>query len=335
MEERLRQLQIEANDAIEAANDAACLEALRVRYLGRKGEIANIMGKMKDLSDDERPLVGKFANQLKNEISAKLEQRRRSMGAGAVEGEKVDVTLPGMQRRLGHKHPITQTMDRINEIFLNIGFRILEGPEIETEFNNFTALNIPTDHPSRDAFDTFYLEDEFLLRSHTSTVQIRLMQKERPPLQAIMPGRVYRPDATDASHSFMFHQVEGLMVDERVTFADLKGALDIFAKQMFGAQTRVRFRPHFFPFTEPSAEVDVSCIICKGKGCRVCGQKGWLEILGAGSVDPAVFKAVGYDPRRYTGFAFGMGVERIAMLIYGVDDIRLFFENGLRFLRQF
>ncbi|NQT46650.1 MAG: phenylalanine--tRNA ligase subunit alpha [Candidatus Omnitrophica bacterium] len=335
MEEKLRQLQVEANGAIEAAQDVAGLEEVRVRYLGRKGEIADIMGKMKDLSNEERPLVGKFANQLKNEISAKLEQRRRTLGTGAAETEKVDVTLPGMQRRLGHKHPITQTMERINEIFLNIGFRILEGPEIETEFNNFTALNIPQDHPSRDAFDTFYLEDEFLLRSHTSTVQIRLMQKERPPLQAIMPGRVYRPDATDASHSFMFHQVEGLMVDERVTFADLKGALDIFAKQMFGTQTRVRFRPHFFPFTEPSAEVDVSCIICKGKGCRVCGQKGWLEILGAGSVDPAVFKAVGYDPRQYTGFAFGMGVERIAMLIYGVDDIRLFFENDLRFLRQF
>ena len=236
---------------------------------------------------------------------------------------------------IGHKHPITQVTERINEIFISLGFKIAEGPEIESEYYNFEALNIPLEHPSRDVFDTFYIKGPTLLRSQTSTVQIRVMEKEKPPLQVIAPGRVYRPDAVDASHSFMFHQVEGFMVDKNIRFSDLKGALTLFARQMFGEGTKIRFRPHFFPFTEPSAEVDVSCIICGGKGCRVCSYKGWLEILGAGMIHPSVFKAVGYNPERWTGYAFGMGIERIAMLKYGITDIRLFFENDLRFLKQF
>ena len=244
--------------------------------------------------------------------------------------------MPGAKgMRLGHKHPITKTIEKINEIFLGLGFRIVEGPEIETEYYNFEALNIPLEHPSRDVFDTFYIEGSMLLRSQTSTVQIRIMEKEEPPLQVLAPGRVYRPDAVDASHSFMFHQVEGFMVDKNIRFSDLKGTLSLFARQMFGEEAKVRFRPHFFPFTEPSAEVDVSCIMCSGKGCRVCSYKGWLEILGAGMINPKVFEAIGYNPEKWTGYAFGMGVERIAMLKYGINDIRLFFENDVRFLEQF
>jgi phenylalanyl-tRNA synthetase alpha chain len=245
--------------------------------------------------------------------------------------------MPGICQDLGRLHPITRTIDEVCGIFTRMGFSVVEGPEIETEFNNFTGLNIPLDHPSRDAFDTFYLKDysKLLLRSHTSPVQIRAMKSCKPPLAVVVPGRVYRPDAVDASHSFMFHQIEGFMVDKDIKFSDLKGSLGIFAKAVFGEDIKMRFRPHFFPFTEPSAEVDISCIICKGKGCSVCGRKGWLEVLGSGMIHPNVFRHVGIDPKIYTGFAFGMGVERIAMLKYGINDIRLFAENDLRFLRQF
>jgi len=245
--------------------------------------------------------------------------------------------MPGVAQEIGHLHPLTQVNDEICRIFNRIGFSIVEGPEIESEYNNFTGLNIPLEHPSREAFDTFYLKDypKMLLRSHTSPVQVRAMKKHKPPLAIIVPGKVYRPDAVDASHSFMFHQVEGFMVDKGIRFSDLKGILELFARTVFGDDIKMRFRPHFFPFTEPSAEVDISCIICKGKGCSVCGRKGWLEILGAGMIHPNVFKEVGIDPKKYNGFAFGMGVERIAMLKYGINDIRLFFENDLRFLKQF
>jgi phenylalanyl-tRNA synthetase alpha chain len=245
--------------------------------------------------------------------------------------------MPGISQDLGRLHPVTQIMDKICNIFIQMGFQVVEGPQIENEYNNFTGLNIPLEHPSRDAFDTFYLKDtsRLLLRSHTSPVQIRVMKSKKPPLAIIVPGRVYRPDATDASHLFMFHQIEGFMVDKNIKFSDLKGVLEVFTKGVFGEDIKMRFRPHFFPFTEPSAEVDISCTICKGQGCPSCGKKGWLEILGSGMIHPHVLKNVGYDPEKYTGFAFGMGVERIAYLKYGIKDIRLFFENDLRFLRQF
>jgi len=342
MEEKIKGLRHQAVSEIGAAGSAEDVERLRVKYLGRKGLVNSLFSGLSGVPSDEKPKIGNMLNELKGVVAAALEDAKNKIGGPASSSkiEKLDITMPGIKRPLGHKHPLTQIFDRINEIFLNLGFKIAEGPEIETMYYNFEALNIPPEHPSRDAFDTFYLvgavhEPPLLLRSQTSTVQIRVMESQKPPLQIIAPGRVYRPDATDASHSFMFHQVEGLMVDKDIKFSDLKGVLTMFAKQMFGEDTKMRFRPHFFPFTEPSAEVDISCVMCKGEGCRSCGQKGWLEILGAGMVHPAVFEAVGYDPKKWTGFAFGMGVERIAMLKFGVDDIRMFFENDLRFLRQF
>jgi phenylalanyl-tRNA synthetase alpha chain len=265
------------------------------------------------------------------------------LGAGvSVSGSEVDIGMPGIAQSLGRLHPITQVINEICAIFKQMGFLVVEGPEVETEYNNFTGLNIPLDHPSREAFDTFYLKlpgcpsgGKQLLRSHTSPVQVRIMKEKKPPLAVVAPGRVYRPDAVDASHLFMFHQIEGFVVGENIRFSDLKGMLELFAKAVFGKDIKMRLRPHFFPFTEPSAEMDISCIICKGAGCSVCGRKGWLEVLGSGMINPNVFKNVGYDPEIYTGFAFGMGIERITMLKYGIDDIRLFFENDLNFLNQF
>jgi len=337
MEEKIKKLRQQAVSEIAAAGSAEDIERLRVKYLGRKGLVNGLFSGLPGVAPDDKPRIGNMLNELKAAVLAMLEEAKNKMGGQTSSSgvEKLDITMPGIKRPIGHKHPLTQVFDRINEIFLNLGFKIAEGPEIETGYYNFEALNIPQEHPSRDIFDTFYIKGDYLLRSQTSTVQIRVMEKEKPPLQIIAPGRVYRPDATDASHSFMFHQVEGLMVDKDIRFSDLKGVLTMFAKQMFGEDTKMRFRPHFFPFTEPSAEIDISCVMCKGKGCRSCGQKGWIEILGAGMVHPAVFEAVGYDPKKWTGFAFGMGVERIAMLKFGVDDIRMFFENDLRFLRQF
>lgn len=322
---------------LAAADSGARIEEMRVKYLGRKGELTGILRSLSELSEDQRKEAGMLANQLKAELAEMLEGAKARTEEAETKGKaaQLDVTLPGISGRTGTLHPLTKTMSRINEIFISLGFRIAEGPEIETEFYNFEALNIPLDHPSRDAFDTFYIQGKTLLRSHTSNVQIHVMQKQKPPFQVLMPGRVYRPDAVDATHSFMFHQVEGLMVDTDIRFSDLKGALSVFCKSMFGEDTDMRFRPSFFPFTEPSAEVDISCFMCKGRGCRVCKSSGWLEIMGAGMVDPKVFEAVGYEPNKYTGYAFGMGVERIAMLLYGIDDIRLFYENDVRFLRQF
>jgi len=315
------------------------LEELRVKYLGRKGLIAELTGSIPTLAAQERGGFGREVNALKNKLLILFAEKEKSLSGDkqAAADNKIDIGMPGIASALGSVHPITQIIDEICGIFTRMGFCVVEGPEIETESNNFTGLNIPLEHPSRDAFDTFYLKDypRLLLRSHTSPVQVRVMKAHKPPLAIVVPGRVYRPDAVDASHLFMFHQIEGFLVDENVKFSDLKGALSLFAKSVFGSDIKMRFRPHFFPFTEPSAEMDISCIICKGKGCSVCGRKGWLEILGAGMIHPNVFKHVGYDPEKYTGFAFGMGIERIAMLKYGINDIRLFFENDLRFLNQF
>ena len=336
MEKEISGIRKAFEEELNSAKDAASIESLRVKYLGRKGMIAALMQKLPGVTKELKPKMGKELNFLKKEIEEKIKAAQNAALKSAPQATSdIDITLPGTWKKAGKIHPITRALNEINDIFMSLGFKIAEGPEIETEFYNFEALNIPLEHPSRDAFDTFYIKNDVLLRSHTSTVQIRIMEKTPPPIQAIMPGRVYRPDATDASHSFMFHQVEGLMIDKGIRFSDLKGVLNIFAKQMFGEKTKTRLRPSFFPFTEPSAEVDVSCIICKGKGCRVCSHTGWLEILGAGMVNPKVFEAVGYPKDKYTGFAFGMGVERIAMLKHGIDDIRLFFENDLRFLKQF
>lgn len=313
------------------------LETLRVKYLGRKGILSELLAKIPSLPTEQRPEMGRLLNELKKDITSRYEGAKTAlldMQRPKAVGPVQDVTLPGRRPPLGHKHPLIQTIEDIKDIFADMGFQVAFGPEVELEFYNFEALNIPLDHPSRDDFDTFYLKDDVLLRSQTSTVQIRIMEKQRPPIRIIAPGKVFRPDTVDATHSFMFHQIEGLMVEEGVTFGHLKGVLALFAQAYFGPDTRMRFRPSFFPFTEPSAEVEISCSLCKGKGCSTCGS-GWMEILGAGMVDPNVFKAVGYDAEKYTGFAFGMGVERIAMLKYGIDDIRLFFENDMRFLSQF
>jgi len=339
-------------EELKSVGDNASLEALRIKYLGRKGSLSEILSHLADLPLEQRPVVGKRANELKQRLLAFIKEKEAEFNSGLQQGAKFDITLPGTAYEIGQRHPLTQIMDEICAIFSHLGFKIVESPEIETEFNNFTALNIPLEHPSRDVFDTFYLETpmntdrsgrltqiksagKLLLRSHTSPGQIRVMKQYQPPLAVVVPGKVYRPDAVDASHSFMFHQVEGFLVNKEVKFSDLKGVLTYFCQELFGKDIRMRFRPHFFPFTEPSAEVDISCIICKGKGCSVCGRKGWLEILGSGMIHPNVFKAVGYPKDKYTGFAFGLGIERIAMLKYGINDIRLFFENDLRFLKQF
>jgi len=355
MKEKLDQIEKDVKQAFDAELSAGELEALRVKYIGRKGVLTDIIKSIKDVPASERAEAGKRINDLKRIIEDKVKtaspgrpgHQKAPAAGGASRGRMLDRSLPGSRYEVGSRHPISQMIEEICDICLGFGFRIAEGPEVETEYYNFTALNIPNDHPSRETFHTFFLDlpeerhpkdkhaNRILLRSQTSTVQIRIMEKEKPPLQVLMPGKVYRPDATDASHSFMFHQVEGLMVDEDIKFSDLKGILDALCKAIFGARTKTRFRPHYFPFTEPSAEVDVSCIICGGKGCRVCGKKGWLEILGAGMVNPKVFEAVGYPPDKWSGFAFGMGVERIAMLKWGISDIRIFYENDLRFLRQF
>ncbi len=328
--------QIDAD--IEKIDSPAALEEVRVKYLGRKGLIAQLTHTIPSLPQEQRKSLGQEVNTLKAKILSLLDEKEKSItGKKEIIPSYSDISLPGLAQDLGHLHPITQITDEICGIFSRMGFIVIEGPEIETEYNNFTGLNIPLEHPSRDVFDTFYLKhkEKLLLRSHTSPVQIRVMKSRKPPLAVIVPGRVYRPDAVDASHSFMFHQIEGFVVDEEIKFSHLKGVLEVFAKSVFGEDIKMRFRPHFFPFTEPSAEVDISCAICKGRGCPSCARKGWLEILGAGMIHPNVFKHVGYNHKKYTGFAFGMGVDRIAMLKFGINDIRLFYENDLRFLKQF
>ena len=338
----LEQLLSEAVVLINQAASPEALEHVRVTFLGRKSRLTEIMRSLPTLSSEERAQTGKHANQFKAAIETDLAQRRDAL-ASAPSAAPLDVTLPGSAVARGRLHPITQTIEAILAVFVPMGFEVVEGPEMEFEYYNFDALNIPKDHPSRESFDTFFVDlpspdpakGRLLLRSHTSPVQIRMMERCRSPLRIVVPGKVYRPDPLDPSHSFMFHQVEGLMVDSRITFANLKGVLDAFLKALFGPATKTRFRPHFFPFTEPSAEVDIACASCGGTGCSMCGRKGWVEIMGCGMVHPHVFKAVGYDPAKVQGFAFGMGVERIAMLKHGIKDIRLFFDNDLRFLEQF
>lgn len=335
MKQKLARLKKEAEKKIREVKNEKELEGVRIEFLGRKqGKITQILRNLRGFPSENRPVIGGLVNQLKQFIQQELEKKRKKIEKKEVE-EYIDITLPGKKPFLGRLHPITQTLREIKRIFIELGFQVVKGPEIETEYYNFEALNMPRYHPARDEQDSFYLNNGYLLRTQTSPVQIRVMEKEFPPIRIIAPGRCYRRDAIDASHFPMFHQVEGLAVDRRITFSDLKGSLTYFVHRMFDKDTKLRFRPSFFPFTEPSAEVDISCIICKGSGCRVCSGKGWLEILGAGMVDPEVFKKVNYDPEKYQGFAFGMGVERICMLKYGIDDIRLFFQNDLRFLEQF
>ena len=328
-----------ARGAAVAARSAAELEEVRIRFLGRQGELTQLLRSLGSLSPAERPLVGAAANEAKRELEALLESRlgeaRATERTQARRAHRLDLTIPGRRPPLGAIHPLTRVHDEIVTIFAGLGFSVAEGPEIETDYYNFEALNIPADHPARDMQDTFYLPGGLLLRTHTSPVQVRTMLGKRPPVRIVVPGRVHRRDIPDATHSPVFHQVEGLAVDRHVTMADLKGTLELFAREMFGERSRIRFRPSFFPFTEPSAEVDVLCFLCGGEGCRVCKQSGWLEIGGSGMVHPRVLANVGYGPEEFTGWAFGMGIERIAMLKYGVDDIRLFYENDLRFLAQF
>ena len=337
MKDTLLKIRDEAELAIEAPG--ADLEALRIKYLGKKGELTAVLRGMGQLSAEERPVIGALANEIRADIEAKLEARKGAAAAEALEAklksEKLDVTVPGTKIEVGKMHPISLVQRQLEEIFLGMGYEIAEGPEVELDYYNFQALNIPEDHPARDTQDTFYITDNILLRSQTSPVQVRTMEKKRPPIKIISPGRVYRSDAVDATHSPLFHQVEGLVVDKGVTMGDLKGTLETFAKTMFGEDTRIRFRPHHFPFTEPSAEVDVSCFACGGKGCRLCKGEGWIEILGAGMVHPNVLRSCGIDPEEYSGFACGLGVERIVMLKYHIDDMRHLYENDVRFLHQF
>lgn len=320
-----------------AAAAAEALEQVRVKYLGRKGLLPEIMKGLKDMDPAERPLAGRLANELKEELGALIDRRRAEAEAGGRRGRGApfDPSLPGEWRGAGVVHPISRIIDETIGIFARLGFTVADGPDIETEYHNFDALNTPADHPSRDTQDTFWLSDRRLLRTQTSPVQIRVMEQRKPPVRIIAPGRCYRRDATDATHSANFHQVEGLYVDDRVSLADLKADITFFAREMMGAGVKVRFRPHFFPFTEPSVEYDFSCHVCGGKGCRVCKNSGWIEISGAGMVHPAVLRQVGYDPEAVTGYAFGMGVERIAMIKFGVSDIRMLYENDMRYLERF
>lgn len=336
--EELATLVSNAKQAIETASDIAALEKLRVDYLGKKGEITQQLKSLKDLPEEERRSFGKHVNDAKEAIQEAIGVRKIALEAIAIQDqlakERVDVTLTARSVDVGGLHPITIVMERISQLFSQLGFVIHEGPEVESEYYNFEALNIPSHHPARAMHDTFYFDQKMLLRTHTSPVQIRAMEKEKPPLKIIAPGRVYRCDS-DVTHTPMFHQVEGLMVDEGISFADLKGILSDFLSAFFETKVKTRFRASYFPFTEPSAEVDMSCVKCQGQGCRICKQTGWLEILGCGMVHPRVLEYGGIDPDRYTGFAFGMGVERMAMLRYNVDDLRLFFENDLKVLKQF
>ncbi len=336
MKDRIEKILGDALSEIEkAGSDLKAIESVRVRYLGRKGELTALFKQLGKLPPEERPSVGKVLNEAKKKLEGSIGKAIERAKLSLVSSEReFDVTVPGRRPLIGRLHPITQTAREICRIFVQMGFEVVEGPEIELDYYNFEALNIPRDHPARDMQDTFYISEDVVLRTHTSPIQIRVMEKRKPPVQIIAPGKAYRCDS-DMTHTPMFHQVEGLMVGKDVSFADLKGVLTIFVQQMFGQHVGVRFRPSFFPFTEPSAEVDIQCVICGGRGCRVCSYTGWLEILGSGMVDPAVFEMVGYDPEEVSGFAFGMGIERIAMLRWGIDDLRLFFENDLRFLDQF
>ena len=340
MKETLNRIKAEALSQITSSDvDDASLESLRVKYLGKKGELTAVLRGMGQLSPEERPVVGQIANEVRAEIESAIAEKKQELSVKALENklvaEKLDVTVPGNVKKVGHRHPLTLVQRDLEDIFMGMGFSIAEGPEVEYDYYNFQALNIPENHPARDTQDTFYITENILLRSQTSPVQARTMEVQKPPIRIISPGRVYRSDAMDATHSPLFHQMEGLVVDEGITMGDLKGMLETFAKAEFGEDTRIRFRPHHFPFTEPSAEVDISCFACGGKGCRLCKGEGWIEILGAGMVHPNVLSMCGIDPEKYSGFAFGLGLERVTMLKYHIDDIRMFYENDVRFIEQF
>lgn len=339
LQEEMTALRERALAAIQAAGDAKSLEEARVEFLGKKGVLTQLLRGMGELPPEERPAVGKWVNALRDELAEALEARRRQLEQAALAArlaeEAVDVTLPGKRPARGSLHPLTRVLREMLDVFTGLGFEVVEGPEVETDYYNFEALNIPRHHPARDMQDTFYITENILLRTQTSPVQIRTMESRRPPVKIVAPGKVYRVDEANATHSPMFHQIEGLLIDKGVTMADLKGTLTAVAHALFGEDRGVRFRPSYFPFTEPSAEVDIECGICRGQGCRFCGGEGWLEILGCGMVHPNVLRMVNYDPEEVGGFAFGMGIERVALLKYGIEDIRLLFESDMRFLQQF
>lgn len=339
MREKLKIIRQNAERELAALSEPAQLEAFRVKYLGKKGELTGVLRLMGSLPEAERPAAGALANEVRVFLEGELARRRAELEEAELKkrlmDERIDVTLPGVSRPVGRKHPLSIVLDEIKDIFIGMGFQIAEGPEIELDYYNFEALNIPKNHPARDTQDTFYISDDVLLRTQTSNVQIRVMERQKPPIRIIAPGRVYRSDAVDATHSPMFHQIEGLVVDKGITMADLKGTFDVFAAALYGEGAKTRFRPHHFPFTEPSAEVDFCCFACDGVGCRLCKGEGWIELSGCGMVHPKVLKNCGIDPEVYSGFAFGMGLERIALRRFGIDDMRLFFENDLRFLEQF
>ena len=335
MQSEIDDIRRQAESELTGVNTPEQVEAFRIRYLARKGSIASLFERLKSLPPSERPGVGKQLNELRSRIQSLYEEKQGRHAAGASKGPSLDLTLPGRNRFTGSRHILTQTLDQIKAIFGSMGFVVADGPEIEDDYHNFEALNFPPDHPARDMQDTFFLGNNALLRTHTSPMQIRVMEHQSPPVRVIIPGKVYRNEAVSARSLCVFHQIEGLYVSKGVTFAELKGTLASFIKQFYGSETSYKFRPTFFPFTEPSADIYISCFICSGKGCRMCKKSGWLEILGCGMVDPEVFRHVGYDPEVYTGYAFGMGIERIAALRYGIDDLRLFYENDLRFLNQF
>ena len=335
MKDQVLEIEKKAIQDLGKVRDLSDLERFRIVYLGKKGLLTSLMKRLGEISPEERPEAGQVVNRLKNELTRRFEESRERILSRKEEGVSLlDVTLPGREPLRGHLHPMTQVFQEICEIFRRMGFKVVEGPEVELDYYNFEALNIPADHPARDMQDTFYVSDKVLLRTHTSPMEPRVMETQLPPVRIISPGKCYRRDS-DVTHTPMFQQVEGLLVDKGITFGDLKGTLTSFVHQMFGRETALRFRPSFFPFTEPSAEVDIRCVICRGKGCRTCKNTGWLEILGSGMNDPAIYKFVNYDPEVYSGFAFGMGIERVAMLKYGIDDIQLFYRNDMRFLRQF
>ncbi len=339
MQKKILQIRENALKEIDNAIDIAKLNEVRVRYLGKKGELTVILRGMGSLSPEERPVVGSLVNKVRDELEIKIQEAEKSFEAKAIEqkllNENIDVTMPSKKIVLGSNHPITQIINNVKEIFIGMGYEIADGPEVELATYNFDKLNAPPDHPARDVQDTFYVTDDIILRSQTSSVQARVMEMQKPPIKIICPGAVYRSDSVDATHSPVFHQIEGLVIDKNISMADLKGTLDMFAKKCLGEKTQIRFRPHHFPFTEPSAEADVSCFVCGGKGCRVCKGEGWIELLGCGMVHPNVLKNCGIDPEEYSGFAFGFGVERIAMAKFGIDDMRLLYENDVRFLKQF
>jgi phenylalanyl-tRNA synthetase alpha chain len=339
MKETLEMIKLQSVKDLESVQSQKELEELRIKYLGKKGELTQVLRGMGGLSPEERPVIGQLANEIRDYINEKIEETAYCLKRKELEirlsREFIDVTMPSKRKDLGNKHPLTKVQDEINQIFIGMGFTIVEGPEIEKSYYNFDALNHSKYHPARDMQDTFYFTEEILLRTQTSPMQVRTMELQKPPIRVLVPGKVYRRDEIDATHSPMFHQIEGLVVDKGITMANLKGTLDVFAKKLYGEDTKTRFRPHHFPFTEPSAEMDCTCSACKGEGCRVCKYEGWIEILGAGMVHPNVLRNCGIDPEIYSGFAFGMGLDRIALLKYGVDDLRLFFENDKRFLAQF